>query len=451
METDRLPPHSPEAELAVISCCLIESSCIDACLDRLKDGVKSFYELRNQTLYGVIEQMHRAREKVDTVTLTQKLQDTGKLEDAGGREYLSTLFSVVDTHYNLPSYLDIVQSKYINRRLMAVTTLVSQRAYSESGTGELVSLIESELLKISELTEPVTLHNTTTMATRLVDDLEFRFNNKGKLTGVETGFHHLDQMTWGLQYGEQSIIGARPSQGKTAIAVNIVDHACLVNQVPTLFITCEMSPAAISRRLMACHCGISMTDIRRGEFNERDFQEFTHFNELYKRAPLNILDAVSGINSDEINSEVRRHVRVNGTKLVVLDYLQKVSSVHRQEKRTYEVGAVSGALKSCAIKNNVAFLVLAQLNRESERDKGRPPRLSDLADSGQIERDGDLIGLLHRRKTKESIQPMLIVAKQRDGEIGNVLLDWNGRCCRFENWTAPEQTGDREIKSPHND
>jgi replicative DNA helicase len=452
MKTDRLPPYSPEAEMGVMSCCMIEASCIDTCRETFKGELRVLYELRNQTLFAVLEEMHRERKKVDPLTVVQCLKDKGKLEEAGGDSHVMGLYDVAASHHNLPDYLEIVQRKYIMRRLLAISTAVGARTFEDAEALELIGMLEQELLKISEFTTPKKMHNSVTLAERLVDDLERRFNNQGKFTGVSTGFSRLDQITWGLQAGEQSIIASRPSVGKTALACNITDHACLVNQVPTLFVTCEMSPDALSRRLLSCHCGISMGDIRRGEFTERDFKQFALFKELYQQAPLYIVDAVSGITSEEVTSEVRRHVRINGVKLVIVDYLQKVKPMQRHEKRTYEVGAVSGELKSCAVNNNVAVLVLAQLNRESDKDKGRPPRLSDLADSGQIERDGDLIGLLHRDKKKSEAETTLIIAKQRDGETGAIPLTWRGEFCRFEDHReSPGEPEEPKYKKPYSD
>lgn len=270
-----------------------------------------------------------------------------------------------------------------------------------------------------------------------VSDIEHRHNLKGERSGITTGFYDLDAMTDGLQAGELSIIAARPSEGKTAIGLNIVQRAALVDRVPVLVVSLEMSVPAMVRRLAAGATGIPLGRLKSGRLTESDFHRLARFNADLAGAPVFWVDGIAGLDLGQIAGAVREAHRTHGIRLVLVDYLQRVRPVERHEKRTYEVAAISAGLKSIAHRHNLALLALAQLNREPDKDgKGRPPRLSDLADSAQIERDADLVALLTRRKCEDNPDgrnATLAVAKQRDGEIGIVRLYFNGATCRFEN------------------
>lgn len=266
-----------------------------------------------------------------------------------------------------------------------------------------------------------------------VTDMEERFKSKGKLSGIETGFHVLDEMTDGFQPEEMTVIGARPSIGKSAIAVSIAHRCCLELGVPTLFVTCEMSPKALMRRFVSSVSGVPIKVMKKGTANDQQFKAMTNANAMISRSKLMFSNCIESPRIGAITSRIWRAVRSNGVKLVIVDYLQKIKPGEKQEKRTYEVAEVSGKLKSLAVNSGVSMLVLAQLNRESENDKERLPRMTDLADSGQIERDADTVGLLHRSRFKEPEKAVLIVAKQRDGETGPVPLHFQGTTCRFTN------------------
>jgi replicative DNA helicase len=271
------------------------------------------------------------------------------------------------------------------------------------------------------------------LAKGLQTDLQSIFERQGAPTGIPTPWPNFDAMTGGLQLGELSIVAARPSVGKTALGLNVARHAAMTLGVQTLIISLEMSAGALSRRMLCDAESVPMSELRKGTFKQDDFVAFTRFTGALARAPLRIVQLTSGADVRRVCGIIRQDVRRHGTRLVVLDYLQKIRSAGRHEKKTYEVGEVSSALVGVTKETGVAMLCLAQLNRES--DKGdRLPRLSDLADSGQIERDGDLIGLLHRKSTSEDPHgedASLFIAKCRDGEIGKVSLGFDGRFQRF--------------------
>ncbi len=282
-----------------------------------------------------------------------------------------------------------------------------------------------------------TLSTSKQVAGNFIDQMQERFNRKGTLSGIATGFHWLDQKTDGLQLREMAIIAARPSIGKTAIAIAIAYKAAIQDKVPTLFVSLEMSKEAIFRRTVATIGSVSMQNLKSGNLNEGDMKSMMAASGKISNSPLWFLDGSSSHSISSITANVRRAVRKHQVRLVIVDYLQKVKAADRSEKRTYEVAEVSGKLKDIAVQTNVAMLCLAQLNRENEKDKGRQPRLTDLADSGQIERDADLVMLLDRDRKEPSGEAAIIIAKQRDGECGHVKLHYDGQFCRF---TDPSPT-----------
>lgn len=331
---------------------------------------------------------------------------------------------------NASFFCDGILDAWRRRRVMESGSLLAARSKDASVTvDELIS--EAETVLSGNETSQVEILTGKQAAGACISDLEARHARQGQIGGIETGFQEFDKMTDGLQRGEQAVIAARPSIGKTAIALAILEYACLRNNIPTLVITLEMSPASLLRRMASSWCQIPMNTLRTGQFDERQFSKLVAYNVACSKAPLHIADGVSGLTVAAICATVRRCVRKYGVQLVIVDYLQKVSPTTKHEKRTYEVAEVSSKLKAVAAKTGVAMLTLAQLNRESEKDK-RPPRLSDLADSGQIERDADIVALLHRDRGGENARDAsLIVAKQRDGETGCIKIHFDGKYCKF--------------------
>jgi len=426
---DRLPPHSPEAEQAVIGCCLTDNKTIERCEEKLKSGHESFYDLRHQIIYEGILSLSVIDGAVDIITLQQWLKDRQKLDEVGGIPYLNRLQDCVPSAANVDYYLDIVSEKATLRKLLATCAKVSEEIYEFTGdVDELLDRTEKDVLQFRNDQIPKFAIDGRVSGDHLADDLERRMQLDGKLSGLDTGLPDLNQMLEGLQFGEQVVIGARPSMGKTALGLGMFTKLAYQQKVPSLFISLEMSSKALMRRMLSSTTGIPMNTIKRGSYSESDFKKFIAFRSLCCKCPMFIIDGVTGMTSREISTAVRKMVLKHGIKFVVVDYLQKVKPDSRHEKRTYEVADISGKLRAIAVETNVAMVTLAQLNRDNQKDKGRPPRLSDLGDSGQIERDADTVLLIHRDAEK----CFLIVAKQRDGETGIVPVVFNGPLCRFE-------------------
>jgi replicative DNA helicase len=336
----------------------------------------------------------------------------------------------VPSAHNLTYYTGPVIEAWRKRKIIDGCKAVYDRGQADGLTADdLLSEAES-LIYGQEVTGVPTLDGKQA-GDEMIEDLEYRFHLQGKLSGLETGFKKFDELTDGLQPGEQTIIGARPSQGKTAISLNILEKVCFREKIPTVFVTLEMSTKALMKRLASSWTSIPMSTIRKGSYSQQDFQKLTAFRSMTAKAPIWFVNGVGGMGIGQLCSAVRRRVKKDKAKFVIIDYLQKIKASEKKEKHTYEVGEVSNRLKALAVSTGVSLLTLAQLNREPEKDKTRIPRLADLADSGQIERDGDTVALLHRDKTTVG-KSYLIVAKQRDGDTGSVELYFNKTFCRFE-------------------
>lgn len=330
---------------------------------------------------------------------------------------------------NHPAFAQAVLDAYQRRQLrFAGDRLIRESAVSTLSVDQIVSNAEAGLTVEASREE---VQSSKSVVSRFIDSTQERFARKGHLSGVPSGFHRLDQMTDGFQPGELAIIAARPSIGKTAIAIAIAKAACIDSRIPTLFISLEMSDESIVRRMVSTIGSVPMQDIKTGNLTEGGMKAMGTATAKIAGSPIHFVSgsSVSGIAT--ITAIIRRAVRKWGVKLVLVDYLQKIHGSKAAEKKTYEIAEVSGRLKGVAADTKTAVVALAQLNRENEKDKGRVPRLTDLADSGQIERDADLVLLLNRERSEAQGDALIAIAKQRDGECGLVPLHYEGQYCRF--------------------
>jgi replicative DNA helicase len=336
---------------------------------------------------------------------------------------------------NHPEFTRAVLEAHHRRQLrFAGDRLIRESAVSTLSVDQIVSNAEAGLTVEASKEE---VQSSKSVVGRFIDATQERFARKGHLSGITSGFHKLDAMTDGFQFGELAIIAARPSIGKTAIAIAIAKAAAVDQRVPTLFISLEMSDESIMRRMVSTIGSIPMQEIKTGDLNEGGMRTMGAATAKIAGSPIYFVSGsgISGIAT--ITAVIRRAVRKWGVKLVLVDYLQKIHGSKAAEKKTYEIAEVSGKLKAVASDTKTAVIALAQLNRANEKDAPRAPRLTDLADSGQIERDADLVLLLDRVRNEPKGEAVIAVAKQRDGECGLVHLWYDGQFCRF---TDPSPT-----------
>jgi len=414
-------------EFGLIGACLTGS--LDTCADAFAE-VKTEW-IQTDTLRDTYEAIRSLTQQNRQPLLSELAKEWKKLN--GNQpipfEDWNKAMEICPSPANLPYYTKgIIEAAYRRQLRIAGDRLIRESAVLTLQPDQIVSNAESGLsIEVSR----ETLSTSKQVAGSFIDQMQERFSRKGTLSGVTTGFHWLDQMTDGLQHREMALIAARPSIGKTAIAISIAEAAAVRAKIPTLFISLEMSKEAIFRRSVASIGSVPMQSLKSGNLSEGDMRSMSMAAGKIASSPLWFLDGSSSQSVASITANVRRAVRKHGVRLVIVDYIQKVKAADKAEKRTYEVAEVSGKLKDIAVQTGVAMLCLAQLNRENEKEKGRPPRLSDLADSGQLERDADCVMLLDRDRREAKGQASIIIAKQRDGECGVVKLWYDGQFCRF--------------------
>jgi replicative DNA helicase len=439
---DRLPPHSIEAEQGVLGCLLIDPRSIAECAGSL--GAGSFYDLRHQSLFEELVAMWDERVGIDLVTVGQRLKDKHQLDAIGGLAYLASLADAVPSAANLSHYLGIVRDKHILRRMITACTETVGRAYDcQDEIDVIVDEVETAVLSITgdRANTAAQLRPIRTLVQDAVSTIETYHAQRGRVTGLATGFADLDKMTTGLHAGEIIVIAARPSMGKTSLGMNIAEHVALELKQPVGVFSLEMSADSLVLRLLCSAARVNLRSIREGFLAERDFPRLTAAAGRLNAAPL-FIDDTAGLSILQLRAKARRMHQQHGIKLFVVDYLQLLhSTARRAENRQQEIADISGGLKALAKELGVPVIVLAQLNREIEkREPGSKPRLSDLRESGAIEQDADLVGLLYRDQaegdedsgTEETARVNLLIAKQRNGPTGDVPLVFLKSITRFE-------------------
>lgn len=442
LQVDRLLPHSIEAEQGVLGCMILSPvDSVNYCAGRV--GERDLYDLRHQALFGVIAGMVRDGIKVDLITLQNRLRDNNQLEAVGGLAYISALQDTVPSAAVLPEYVTIVTEKAALREVIQSSTQAIELAHESENVDGLIAIWERKLESVRTLrrrTEETQFTAIKDVHHPFVDWAQGRHKNKGKLCGITSGLRGLDRITDGFQAGELCVIGARPGIGKSAIGLEIIRAACVEaeEQAACMFLSLEMSKISLYRRMVASISGVSLKKMKEGDLTPANFVAMNAACARISKSPFYIKEAMQGLSASKAAGVIRQSVREHGTRLVVLDYIQKLRADEKHEKRNYEVAATSNTLLSVARETGVALICLAQVNRESERDKDSVPRLGHLADSSGLEKDADLVILLHRDRLKNTGPADLIVAKQRDGECGVCHTTFRGEICRFDP-AAPER------------
>ena len=444
---DRLPPHSMEAEQGVLGCILLApNDGMGVCLEKFKRGSEVFYDLRHQCLFDLLAEMYDQKEAIDLITVQQRLKDKNQLEGIGGLTYLSSLVDAVPSAANLEFYLEIIREKYLLRKMIQTCTGVVARVYGHEGeVDSLLDEVERDVLRISEERVEATSRTIKDLVHRAINTIEEFHQRQGMLTGVGTGFSDFDKMTSGLHGGEMVVIAARPSMGKTSLAMNVVEHVALDERLPVGVFSLEMTAESLVLRMLCSRARVNLRNIRDGFLAERDFPRLTGAAGKLANAPLYIDDS-AGLSILQLRAKARRMYQQYGIKLFVIDYLQLLNSTSRRaENRQQEIADISNGIKALAKELNVPVIVLSQLNRELEKEKNRKPRLSDLRESGAIEQDADLVCLLYKPESEksseeeeaagqtEAIPVNLLIAKQRNGPTGDVHLTFLKGYTRFEN------------------
>lgn len=446
---DRLPPHSKEAEQGVLGCILLDPPlCLGECIEKCKSGSEVFYDLKHQVIYDALVAMSTRGDAIDLITLQQCLKDNKQLDAVGGIAYLMSLADAVPSAANLKYYLTIVLDKHILRRIIRVSSEVVSNSYEFEGeVDRLLDEVETKILRLSEERVEGSSMAMKELVHKAINTIEDYYKREGNITGVGTGFPDLDKMTTGLHEGEMIVIAARPSMGKTSLAMNIAEHAALEQNIPVGVFSLEMSAESLVLRMLCSRARVNLRSIREGFLAERDFPKLTNAASRMGKAPL-FIDDSAGLSILQLRAKARRMYNQHGIRLFVIDYLQLLHSTSRRsaDNRQQEIAEISSGIKALAKELKVPVIVLAQLNRDVEKRPKATPMLSDLRESGSIEQDADLVGLLYKPNKNEgddredadiddpndSQRVNLLIAKQRNGPTGDVELVFLKGFTRYE-------------------
>ena len=432
---ERTPPYDLLAEQSALGGMLLSKDAVADVTGILRGP--DFYVPKHEVIYEALLALYARGEPTDAITVTDQLTKMGDLQRAGGAEYLHTITSIVPTAANASFYAEIVAEKALLRRLVEAGTRIVQMGYA--GEGEAVDLVNSAQSEIYGVTgadqanDYVPLSDAVTAA---IEEIEKAKMSEGGMMGVPTGFAELDEKTNGFAPGQMIIVAARPAMGKSTLALDIARSGSVGAGATTVFFSLEMGRAEIAMRLLAAEASIPMQTLRKGALDQRDFTKLAATQARINEAPL-FIDDSPNLTLVEIRAKCRRLKQRHNLKMVVIDYLQLLSSGKRVESRQQEVSEFSRALKLLSKELEVPVVALSQLNRASEQRSDKMPAISDLRESGSLEQDADMVILLHRESSYEKDNPRageadLILAKQRNGPTGTVTVAFQGHYSRFQ-------------------
>jgi replicative DNA helicase len=434
---EKEPPHAQEAEAALLGSMILDEQAIGDVVQVLK-GSGDFYKTAHAVIYDVLVDLYDRNQPITMVALNQRLRDRGEIEQVGGIDYLLQLAEAVPSATLATHFAGMVREKAVLRSLIESTTNILDRAYNApEDVSELLDEAEQAIFALAESDATGEASDLRSLLDETYARLE---QHDGRLiTGLETGFYELDEMTSGLHPGEMTIIAARPSMGKTAFALNIAEHVAASNHVPVAFFSLEMGKQQLAQRLLCSRSGVDSQRLRRNMIRDDDWRSLQDAMSQLHDAPLYI-DDTPGLSILALRAKARRLAARHHIKAIFIDYLQLMSGP-KSDSREQEVSAISRGVKALARELEVPVICLSQLNRGPESREGHKPRMSDLRESGSIEQDADVVMMLHREDyyhrgdmdyTDTGISE-LIIAKQRNGPTGTIPLQFNSATTRFLN------------------
>ena len=440
MASLKLPPHSIDAEQAVIGGVLILNEAWDNIAELL--GADDFFRPEHKTIFSAMAKLVEEQQPLDAVTLAETLDNDGSLEKVGGIAYLAELAANTPSAANIRAYAQSVRERSTQRALIAAANSIAESGFHPEGrsSDELLDEAERCIMQISE-ERPKTggPESINPLLKATVDKIDELFHSEGSLTGLSTGFKDLDEMTSGLQKSDLIIVAARPSMGKTTFAMNLVEHAILNDERPSLVFSMEMPADQLMLRMVSSVGRINQTRVRTGQLNEEDWPKLSSAVTRLKDRPLYI-DDTPALTPTEVRSRARKIVREHGgLAMIMIDYLQLMQVAGGgSEGRTAEISEISRSLKGIAKEFQCPVVALSQLNRALEQRPNKRPVNSDLRESGAIEQDADVIMFIYRDEVYNEESPdkgtaEIIIGKQRNGPIGTARLSFIGKYTRFEN------------------
>ncbi|MCI5501863.1 MAG: replicative DNA helicase [Lachnospiraceae bacterium] len=441
----RIPPHSTEAERAVIGSMIMDSDAILICSEMLVSD--DFYQGQYGVIFDALVEMYKSGIGTDLVTIQEKLREKEVPPELSSVEFIGELIGSVPTSANVKNYAKIVHDKSVLRKLIKVTERIAGECYTDkTPLDEILDDTEKSIFDVMQNRGGSEFEPIRDVVLRTLDSIEKAAKQKGHITGLETGFRDLDYKTAGLQKSDLILIAARPAMGKTAFVLNIAEYVALHSKSTIAMFSLEMSKEQLVKRMLSMNSHVDSQKIRTGNLEDEDWDKLVGSVRKIGNSNL-VIDDTSGITAAELRSKCRKLKIEKGLDLVIIDYLQLMSGSgkRRSENRQQEISEISRSLKVMARELNVPVIALSQLSRAVEQRPDKKPLLSDLRESGAIEQDADMVMFLYRDEyynpetTEEKGVAEVIIAKQRSGPTGSVKLAWLAQYTKFGN-LEPERS-----------
>ncbi len=439
------PPQNSEAEASLLGALLIDSDAIVKIADSVNPD--DFYDPRHRRIYEAIKQLYEHHDAIDVLTLTDRLKNNGHLESVGGASYLTELTNFVPTASHVEQYADIVAQKALRRRLIAASKDISGLGYDESKQlRELIEEAETRLFEVSQQHIGQNVISLEAILAESFDRLDDLHKDKQKIRGIPTGFKDVDEKLAGFQRSDLVILAARPSMGKTALALNFAHNVAVQASQPVLIFSLEMSKEQLVDRLLSMESGVDAWALRTGNLTDADFEKIGHAMGTLSEAPI-FIDDSPGITVSDLRTKARREAHQRPLGLIIVDYLQLMSGGHRfggDSNRVQEISEISRGLKGIARELNVPVLALSQLSRSVESRSPQIPQLADLRESGSIEQDADVVAFIYREEyynpeTDRKKMTDIFIKKHRNGPTGALELYFDNDKQRFRSVDTKHQ------------
>ena len=438
----KMPPQNLEAEMAVLGSMLIEETAISYAMEIL-DGF-SFYNDSHRRIFEGMVKLYSENKAVDIVTLIEELKKTGDLDKVGGPTYITNLTTVVPTAANVMHYAAIVKEKSILRNLISAATNIISESYESHGeVAKILDKAERIIFDISSKKVESSFVPLKEIIKGSIETIDQLYQKKAHVTGIPTGFSDFDSITAGLHPSDLIIFAGRPSMGKSALVSSIAEHVGVAEKIPLVIFSLEMSKEQFVQRMLCSHARVNAHNVRTGFLSQTDWPKLTNAAGKLSDAPIYI-DDTAGLSVLELRAKARRLKSQRNIQLIIVDYLQLMQGMPGSENRQQEISEISRSLKALARELSVPVIAVSQLSRAVESRQDRRPQLSDLRESGAIEQDADLVGLLLREEYYNPTEENrgiaeVIIAKQRNGPVGSIKLVFIKDYVKFDNLASKEE------------
>ncbi|MGB2601363.1 MAG: replicative DNA helicase [Candidatus Omnitrophota bacterium] len=440
---EKVPPQNAEAEIAVLGSMLLDREAISRAIELLEQS--SFYSESNKKIFEAIVKLYDSNEAVDIVTLIEELKKKDILDEVGGPSYITALANSIPTAANIEHYAKIVREKFLIRSLINTATQIAAESYEPSCEAEeLLDRAEKLIFDItSNKKREMYVAVMKDIVKETIETIDRLYQRKENITGIPTGFHDFDVMTAGLQKSDFIVLAGRPSMGKSALAICMMEYAGVIEKIPCAYFSLEMSKDQLAQRMLCSIAGVNAHKVRTGFLSQNDWPELVKAAQKLSEAPIYI-DDTPGISALELRAKARRLKAKHDIKLMVIDYMQLMRGASRSENRQQEISEISRSMKALARELNVPIIAISQLSRAVEQRQDHRPQLSDLRESGAIEQDADLVVLLLREEYYSPTEENkglaeVIVAKQRHGPVGSIKLAFISEFTKFSNLSRIEE------------